>query len=47
MDVLKDAQLILTVTSSIHDVIRPEHLQPGVWFVMWRAPVMFLQWWRR
>jgi fatty aldehyde-generating acyl-ACP reductase len=29
MDVLKDAQLILTVTSSIHDVIRPEHLQPG------------------
>jgi predicted amino acid dehydrogenase len=29
IDVLKDAQLILTVTSSIHDVIRPEHLQPG------------------
>ena len=29
MDVLADAQLILTVTSSIHDVIRPEHLQPG------------------
>jgi fatty aldehyde-generating acyl-ACP reductase len=29
MDVLKDAQLILTVTSSIHDVIRPEHLQAG------------------
>ena len=29
MDVLKDAELILTVTSSIHDVIRPEHLQPG------------------
>lgn len=29
MDVLRDAQLILTVTSSIHDVIRPEHLQPG------------------
>jgi fatty aldehyde-generating acyl-ACP reductase len=29
MDVLKDAQLILTVTSSIHDVIHPEHLQPG------------------
>jgi predicted amino acid dehydrogenase len=29
MDVLKDAQLILTVTSSLHDVIRPEHLQPG------------------
>jgi predicted amino acid dehydrogenase len=29
MDILKDAQLILTVTSSIHDVIRPEYLQPG------------------
>lgn len=29
MDVLKDAQLILTVTSAIHDVIRPEFLQPG------------------
>src|SRR5687768_16628974 len=29
MDILKDAQLILTVTSAIHDVIRPEHLQPG------------------
>ena len=29
MDVLADAQLILTVTSAIHDVIRPEHLQPG------------------
>jgi fatty aldehyde-generating acyl-ACP reductase len=29
MDVLNEAQLILTVTSSIHDVIRPEHLQPG------------------
>ena len=29
MNVLADAQLILTVTSSIHDVIRPEHLQPG------------------
>jgi fatty aldehyde-generating acyl-ACP reductase len=29
MDVLKEAQLILTVTSSIHDVIHPEHLQPG------------------
>ena len=29
MDVLANAQLILTVTSSIHDVIRPEHLQPG------------------
>jgi predicted amino acid dehydrogenase len=29
MDTLKDAQLILTVTSSIHDVIHLEHLQPG------------------
>jgi fatty aldehyde-generating acyl-ACP reductase len=29
MDVLKEAQLILTVTSSIHNVIRPEHLQAG------------------
>jgi fatty aldehyde-generating acyl-ACP reductase len=29
MDVLKDAQLILTVTSSIHDIIQPQHLQPG------------------
>lgn len=29
MDVLKEASLILTVTSSIHDIIRPEHLQPG------------------
>lgn len=29
MDVLSDAQLILTVTSAIHEVIRPEHLQPG------------------
>jgi predicted amino acid dehydrogenase len=29
MDVLADAQLILTVTSAIHDVIRPEFLQPG------------------
>jgi fatty aldehyde-generating acyl-ACP reductase len=29
MDVLKESQLILTVTSAIHDVIRPEHLQPG------------------
>jgi fatty aldehyde-generating acyl-ACP reductase len=29
MDVLKKAQLILTVTSALHDVIRPEHLQPG------------------
>jgi predicted amino acid dehydrogenase len=29
MDVLKEAQLILTVTSAVHDVIRPEHLQPG------------------
>ncbi|MDX1378665.1 MAG: hypothetical protein R3307_07435 [Anaerolineales bacterium] len=29
MDVLSDAQLILTVTSAVHDVIHPEHLQPG------------------
>lgn len=29
MDVLREAQLILTVTSSIHDVIHPQHLQPG------------------
>ena len=29
MDVLKEAQLILTVTSAVHDVIQPEHLQPG------------------
>ena len=29
MDVLKDAQLILTVTGSLHDVIHPEHLQSG------------------
>lgn len=29
MDVLKDAQLILTVTSALHDIIRPEHLQAG------------------
>jgi hypothetical protein len=29
MDILKEAQLILTVTSSIHDVIHPGHLQPG------------------
>jgi predicted amino acid dehydrogenase len=29
MDILKDAQLILTVTSSLHDVIRPENLQAG------------------
>jgi len=29
MDVLQHAQLILTVTSAIHDVIRPENLQPG------------------
>ena len=29
MDVLAGAQLILTVTSAIHDVIRPEHLLPG------------------
>ena len=29
MDVLADAHLILTVTSTIDDVIRPEHLRPG------------------
>ncbi|HKI52725.1 MAG TPA: hypothetical protein VJ987_01270, partial [Anaerolineales bacterium] len=29
MDVLANAQLILTVTSAVHDVIRPEFLQPG------------------
>ncbi|MBI5943998.1 MAG: shikimate dehydrogenase [Chloroflexi bacterium] len=29
MDILKDAQLILTVTSSLHDVIHPEVLQAG------------------
>ncbi len=29
MEVLQHAHLILTVTSAIHDVIRPEHLQPG------------------
>jgi predicted amino acid dehydrogenase len=29
MDVLRHAQLILTVTSAIHDVIRPEYLQTG------------------
>ncbi|MEP0806505.1 MAG: shikimate dehydrogenase [Chloroflexota bacterium] len=29
MEVLSEAQLILTVTSAIHDVIRPEHLQAG------------------
>jgi fatty aldehyde-generating acyl-ACP reductase len=29
IDVLANAQLILTVTSSIRDIIRPEHLQPG------------------
>ena len=29
MEVLANAQLILTVTSALHDVIRPEHLQPG------------------
>jgi fatty aldehyde-generating acyl-ACP reductase len=29
MDVLSRAQLILTVTSAMHDVILPEHLQPG------------------
>ena len=29
MDVLAKAQLIITVTSAIHDIIQPEHLQPG------------------
>jgi predicted amino acid dehydrogenase len=29
MEVLSDAQLILTVTSALHEVIHPEHLQPG------------------
>ncbi len=29
LNVLADAQLILTVTSAIDEVIRPEHLQPG------------------
>jgi fatty aldehyde-generating acyl-ACP reductase len=29
MDVLAETQLILTVTSALHDVIRPEYLQPG------------------
>jgi predicted amino acid dehydrogenase len=29
MDALAQSQLILTVTSAIHDVIRPEHLLPG------------------
>jgi predicted amino acid dehydrogenase len=29
MDVLDDTQLILTVTSALHEVIRPEHLRPG------------------
>jgi predicted amino acid dehydrogenase len=29
MDSLAEADLILTVTSAIHDVIRPEHLKPG------------------
>lgn len=29
MDVLTEAQLILTVTSAVHQVIQPEHLQPG------------------
>jgi fatty aldehyde-generating acyl-ACP reductase len=30
MDVLQKAQLILTVTSAVHDIIYPEHLRPGV-----------------
>jgi predicted amino acid dehydrogenase len=29
MEVLRHAQLILTVTSAIHDIIHPEHLRPG------------------
>jgi fatty aldehyde-generating acyl-ACP reductase len=29
MDVLAESQLTLTVTSAVHDVIRPEFLQPG------------------
>jgi len=29
MDCLANARLILTVTSAIHDIIRPEHLQAG------------------
>ncbi len=29
MSVLSEAQLILTVTSAVHDVIHPEHLRPG------------------
>ena len=29
MDVLSKAQLILTVTSAIHDIIKPQHLLPG------------------
>lgn len=29
MDILREALLILTVTSAIHQVIQPEHLQPG------------------
>jgi len=29
MDVLAKSQLILTVTSAIHDIIQPEHLLPG------------------
>jgi len=29
MNALAQSQLILTVTSAIHDVIQPEHLQPG------------------
>jgi len=29
MDVLQNVQLILTVTSALHEVIHPEHLRPG------------------
>jgi predicted amino acid dehydrogenase len=29
MDVLSQSQLILTVTSAVHDIIKPEYLLPG------------------
>jgi fatty aldehyde-generating acyl-ACP reductase len=29
MDALKEAQLIITVTSALHEVVQPEHLRPG------------------
>ena len=44
MDVLAQAQLTLTVTSAIHDVISRSICCPAVWFVMWHDLVMFLQW---